>query len=417
MERESMESLCALPLLRENRSFGALFFMSTAKGAYQTIPIELLDRVASAVAVACDNCFAYEEVRQLRDRLAAENVYLQEEIEQEHNFREIVGRSPAIGKALSVVETVASMPSTVLILGETGTGKELIARALHDRSPRRERPLVKVNCSAISAGLVESELFGHVKGAFTGAMETRVGRFEVADGGTIFLDEIGELPLDTQVKLLRVLQEREFEPVGSNRPRRVDVRVIAATNRDLAEEVARGRFRSDLYFRLNVVPIVVPPLRERQGDVPLLAHLFVDRYARQFGKRIDGISNATMARLVAYPWPGNVRELQNVIERAVVLAQGPILDFGSELLPAAGAASAFPVAAVPLAAVESLGGNGRKTLDDVSRSHIVDTLMATNWVIDGPRGAASVLGVNPSTLRSRIKKLGIRRSSDVSGAR
>jgi transcriptional regulator with GAF, ATPase, and Fis domain len=302
-----------------------------------------------------------------------------------------------------------------LILGETGTGKELIARALHDRSPRRDRPLVKVNCSAISAGLVESELFGHVKGAFTGAVDTRVGRFDVADGGTIFLDEVGELPLDTQVKLLRVLQEREFEPVGSNRPRRVDVRVIAATNRDLADEVARGRFRSDLYFRLNVVPILVPPLRERQGDVPLLAHLFVDRFARQFGKRMDGIANATMARLVAYPWPGNVRELQNVIERAVVLAQGPILEFGGELLPTAGSA---PVA-TPTVGIASPppGGNGSRTLDDVSRSHIVDTLVATNWVIDGPRGAAAVLGVNPSTLRSRLKKLGIRRSSDVSGAR
>jgi formate hydrogenlyase transcriptional activator len=266
---------------------------------------------------------------------------------------------------------------------------------------------------------VESELFGHVKGAFTGAVDTRVGRFEVADGGTIFLDEIGELPLDTQVKLLRVLQEREFEPVGSNRPRKVDVRVIAATNRDLADEVARGRFRSDLYFRLNVVPILVPPLRERQGDVPLLAHLFVDRFARQFGKRIDGISNATMARLLAYAWPGNVRELQNVIERAVVLAPGPILEFGSELLPTAGGA-AVPVPTAEVAAAApppTPGANGGKTLDDVSRSHIVDTLIATNWVIDGPRGAAAVLGVNPSTLRSRLKKLGIRRSSEVSGAR
>src|SRR5262249_30853253 len=223
MEREGMESLCALPLLREQRSFGALFFMSTTKGAYQTIPVALLERVASAVAVACDNCFAYEEVRTLRDRLAAENVYLQEEIQQSYNFREIVGRSPALGKVLSLVEAVAPTSSTVLILGETGTGKELIPRAPHRPSPRRHPPLVKVNCSAISAGPVESELFGHVKGAFTGATEAHTGRFEVADGGTIFLDEIGELPPDTQTKLLRVLQEREFEPVGSSRPRRVDV--------------------------------------------------------------------------------------------------------------------------------------------------------------------------------------------------
>ncbi|HWP64355.1 MAG TPA: sigma 54-interacting transcriptional regulator [Candidatus Limnocylindria bacterium] len=416
MEREGMESLCALPLLREERSFGALFFMSIARDAYHTIPVELLERVASAVAVACDNCFAYEEVRQLRDRLATENVYLQEEIRQEHNFREIVGRSPAIANVLSLVETVASTPSTVLILGETGTGKELIARAIHDRSPRRDRPLVKVNCSAISAGLVESELFGHVKGAFTGAVETRIGRFEVADGGTIFLDEIGELPLDTQVKLLRVLQEREFEPVGSNRPRQVDVRVIAATNRDLAEEVTRGRFRADLYYRLNVVPIVVPPLRQRSGDVPLLAHLFLDRFARQFGRRIDGISNATMARLMAYPWPGNVRELQNVMERAVVLAQGPILEFGAELLPTVGPSTAHPAPAAPPAVASARDANG-KTLEEVSRAHIVETLVATNWVIDGPRGAAAVLGVNPSTLRSRIKKLGIRRSTDASHER
>jgi formate hydrogenlyase transcriptional activator len=409
MEREGMEALCALPLLREERSFGALFFMSVTKDAYRSIPTELLDRVASAVAVSVDNCFAYEEVRALRDRLAAENSYLQEEIKEEHNFREIVGRSPAITRVLSVVETVARTPSTVLILGETGTGKELIARALHDRSPRRDRPLVKVNCSAISSGLVESELFGHVKGAFTGAIEARTGRFEIADGGTIFLDEVGELPLDTQVKLLRVLQEREFEPVGSNRPRQVDVRVIAATNRDLEQEVAAGRFRQDLYFRLNVVPIVMPALRDRQGDVPLLVHLFVDRFARQFGKQVTGVSQATMARLLAYDWPGNVRELQNVIERAVVLAQGPTLEFGAELLPARSDAARARPADGDGAATAA----GQRTLDEVGRQHIVTTLRDTNWVVDGPRGAAAALGVHPSTLRSRMKKLGIRRSVDA----
>ena len=403
MEREGMEALCALPLLREERSFGALFFMSTVRDAYRSIPEALLERVASAVAVAVDNCFAYEEVRKLRDRLVTENSYLQEEIKQEHNFREIVGRSPAILKVLSLVERVAPTPSTVLIVGETGTGKELIARALHDRSPRRDRPLVKVNCSAISAGLVESELFGHVKGAFTGAIEARTGRFEVADGGTIFLDEIGELPLDTQVKLLRVLQEREFEPVGGNRPRRVDVRVIAATNRDLEQEVARGRFRQDLFFRLNVVPIVAPPLREREGDVPLLAHLFVDRFARQLGKRIDGLSEATTARLAAYDWPGNVRELQNVIERAVVLAPGPVLEFGAELL--AVTAKLGPTPEAPSAASD------RQTLEEVSREHIVAILKRTGWRIDGPQGAARVLNMHPSTLRSRMQKLGIRRSA------
>jgi formate hydrogenlyase transcriptional activator len=409
MEREGMEALCALPLIREGRSFGALFFMSTERDAYRSIPEALLDRVASAVAVACDNCFAYENVRQLRDRLAAENVYLQEEIQQEHGFGEIVGRSPAIIDVLSTVQTVARTTSTVLILGETGTGKELIARALHDHGDRSARPLVKVNCSAISAGLVESELFGHVKGAFTGASESRIGRFDVADGGTIFLDEIGELPLDTQAKLLRVLQEREFEPVGSNRSRRVDVRVIAATNRDLAAEVAAGRFRSDLYFRLNVVPIVVPPLRERAGDVPLLVHLFVERYARQFGKRVTGVSDATMARLLAYDWPGNVRELQNVVERAVVLARAPVLDFGADLVPAA-AEPADSAERSPAAA-----GPGR-TLLDVEREHIRATLARAGWVIDGPRGAAALLGLNPSTLRSRLKKLGIRRAAEFTAA-
>src|SRR5262249_53884808 len=290
MEREAMESLCALPLLREEKSFGALFFMSTQRDAYREIPVTLIERVAGAVAVAVDNCFAYEEVQQLRDRLRAENVYLQEEIQQEHNFAEIVGKSPALAKVLALVETVAPTPATVLILGETGTGKELIARAIHDRSPRRDHPLVKVNCAAISAGLVESELFGHVRGAFTGAVGARTGRFEVADGGTIFLDEVGDLPLDTQVKLLRVLQEREIEPVGSSEPRKVDVRVIAATNRDLESEVAGGHFRPDLYFRLNVFPIVMPPLREREGDVALLAYFFADRFAREFGKRIERIA-------------------------------------------------------------------------------------------------------------------------------
>ncbi len=408
MEREDMESLCALPLLREERSFGALFFMSTVQNAYRAIPAALLDRVASAVAVAVDNCFAYEEVRALRDRLAAENSYLQEEISEEHNFGEIVGRSAALTRVLSLVETVAPTSSTVLILGETGTGKELVARAIHDRSPRRDRPLVKVNCSAISSGLVESELFGHVKGAFTGAVEARTGRFAIADGGTILLDEVGDLPPETQVKLLRVLQEREFEPVGSSRPRRVDVRVIAATNRSLEEEVASGRFRQDLYFRLNVVPIAMPPLRERRGDVPLLVHLFVDRFARQLGKRITGVSPETMARLEAYDWPGNVRELQNVIERAVVLAQTPMLQFALDAFPA--------VAAPPRPANGIVPTTPRvgATLEETTRSHIVATLRGTGWVIDGPGGAAAALGLNPSTLRSRMKKLGIRRSLDVS---
>ncbi|MEJ2087849.1 MAG: sigma 54-interacting transcriptional regulator, partial [Gammaproteobacteria bacterium] len=300
MEREGMESLCAWPLIRTERSFGALFFMSTRHNAYQTVPVELMQRVASAIAVAVDNCFAYEEVAELRDRLAAENVYLMEEIQREHNFEEVVGQSPAIREVLALVETVAKTQATVLIMGETGTGKELIARAIHNKSPRRDHPLVKVNCSAISAGLVESELFGHVKGAFTGAAAARMGRFEVANGGTIFLDEVGELPLETQVKLLRVLQEREIERVGDNTPIKVDVRVIAATNRDLQREVAEGRFRADLYYRLNVFPLVVPPLRDRGDDVELLTHHFVERYAREFGKEIEAISRSSLARVRDY---------------------------------------------------------------------------------------------------------------------
>jgi formate hydrogenlyase transcriptional activator len=406
MEREGMESLCALPLLREQKSFGALFFMSTARDAYRELPVALVERVASAVAVAVDNCFAHEEVNRLRERLAAENVYLQEEISQAHNFSEIVGTSPALARVLALVETVAPTPSTVLVLGETGTGKELVARAIHDRSPRRDRPLVKVNCSAISAGLVESELFGHVRGAFTGAVGDRTGRFEVADGGTIFLDEIGDLPLDTQVKLLRVLQEREIEPVGSSKPRRVDVRVIAATHRDLEGEIAAGRFRADLYFRLNVFPIRIPPLREREGDVALLACYFADRFGREFGKRIERIAPEALARLQAYPWPGNVRELSNVIERTVVLARGPHLDVPAELLPGAAAAAVAPAPAASGAPAPRAAG---ETLEAVERRHVEATLARTAWVIEGERGAAAALGLSASTLRSRMKKLGIRR--------
>jgi formate hydrogenlyase transcriptional activator len=418
MEREGMESLCAHPLLREDKSFGALFFMSTRRDAYRRIAIALLERVASAVAVAVDNCFAHEELRELRDRLAAENVYLQEEIRKDHNFSEIVGRSPALSEVLSLVQTVAPTASTVLILGETGTGKEIIARAIHDRSTRRDRPLVKVNCAAISAGLVESELFGHVRGAFTGAVASRTGRFEVANGGTIFLDEVGELPPETQVKLLRVLQEREIEPVGSNQPKKVDVRVIAATNRDLEREVAAGRFRADLFFRLNVFPIVMPPLRERPGDVPLLAHYFADRFARELGKSVQGISPETMRRLLQYDWPGNVRELQNLVERAVVLAKGSVLDFGTELPAAKGPPATVDGSAVDAAAADVASAPGAapgaavpQSLDSVQRRHILDVLASTRWVIEGPEGAAVRLGLSPSTLRSRMQKLRIRRTS------
>jgi formate hydrogenlyase transcriptional activator len=424
MSEEGMESLCAMPLVSGERCRGVLFFMAARKAAYGALRRDFLDQVAAAVAVALDDCLAHEEVRRLRDRLAAENLYLQEEILQEHNFGEIVGRSPELMRMLSRVEVAAPTSSTVLILGETGTGKELVARAIHERSPRRERPLVKVNCAAISAGLVESELFGHVKGAFTGAVAARSGRFELADGGSIFLDEIGELPGETQVKLLRVLQDQEFEPVGSSQTRRVDVRVIAATNRDLEREVAEGRFRSDLFFRINVLPIRVPALRERREDIPLLAHFFVQRFAREMGKRIDGISPQTMERLVAYDWPGNVRELQNVVERAAVLTRGPVLELGPDFLPAGSAsgraaprAGASPVGGSPNRSVPPLHAHSAagteaadgRSLEEVQRQHILGTLERCNWIIEGPSGAAALLGLQPSTLRSRLKKLGLQR--------
>jgi formate hydrogenlyase transcriptional activator len=352
---------------------------------------------------------AYEEIAALKARFEHENVYLQEEIRKEHNFVEMVGSSPALLAVLGKVEQVAPADSTVLISGETGTGKELIARAIHSRSARKERPLVKVNCSAISAGLVESELFGHVKGAFTGAIERRIGRFELADQGTIFLDEVGELPPETQAKLLRVLQEQEFEPVGSSRTTRVDVRVIAATNRDLEAAVRAGRFRADLFYRLNVLPLEVPPLRARQSDIPQLVMFFLSRFSKKFGKKVETVSQETMERLVAYPWPGNVRELQNVVERAVVLSRGPVLELDRDLLPVPPALTAE--SHVPAAASRAAGEDRQlPTLDEMERRHILAALKQTGGVIDGRNGAASILDIHPNTLRSRMEKLGIKRS-------
>jgi formate hydrogenlyase transcriptional activator len=410
MAREDMQSLCALPLLREERSFGALFFMSGREDVYRDIPVTLLERVASAVAVAVDHCFAYEQLAEVHRQLEVENVYLREELLEAHDFGDIVGQSDVIREVLAKVPAIARSHATVLILGETGTGKELIARAIHDTSERRSRPLVKVNCAALSPGVVESELFGHVRGAFTGALTARVGRFEVAHGGTLFLDEVGELPLETQAKLLRVLQEHEFEPVGSSQVKRTDVRVVAATNRDLAAEVRAGRFRADLYFRLNIVPLTMPPLRERVGDIERLAKHFTERFARDMGKRIDAISRASMARLEAYDWPGNVRELSNVIERAVVLATGSVLDVGAELHPTSADTSRAKVGARLARAARSPDPTPAGTLADVQRARIAEILAETGGVIEGALGAAAVLGVKPSTLRSRMKKLGIARS-------
>ncbi|MGB7943056.1 MAG: sigma 54-interacting transcriptional regulator, partial [Terriglobales bacterium] len=357
---------------------------------------------------------ALVQVKELQHKLEAENVYLQEEISKEHNFEEVVGNSRALIKVLQQVETVAPTDSTVLILGETGCGKELFARAIHSHSKRKGRPLVKLNCGAIPTGLVESELFGHMKGAFTGALERRMGRFELADGGTLFLDEVSELPLDTQVKLLRVLQEHEFEPLGSSRTLRVNVRIIAASNRDLEKAVQEGHFRADLYYRLNVLPVSVPPLRQRRSDIPLLTSFFVERFARQLGKQGIAIAQETIDALTQYDWPGNIRELQNVIERAVVLSQGPILRLGRDLLPFSnddpepanevgdGTSSDKPRSEEDL--------NAHLSLQQVEKRHILEVLAKTEWVIEGPRGAAKLLGLHPNTLRSRMKRLGIGRS-------
>lgn len=339
-------------------------------------------------------------MEQEKARLTAQNIYLQEEIKSAHNFEEIVGQSPALNRVLSEVARVATTDSTVLIMGESGTGKELIARAIHSASKRKDKPLIKINCAALPAGLVESELFGHEKGAFSGAIARRIGRFELADGGTIFLDEIGELPPDAQAKLLRVLQEREFDRVGGGAPIKVDVRVIAATNRDLLQSVRDQKFREDLFYRLNVFPVRLPSLRERAGDIPLLVHFLVGKFAGRIGKSIESVGRATMDLLVAYPWPGNVRELENVLERAVILSSGPILEIDPDFLP---------VPEVPAARRDDA------RLEEVERNHIREVLETTNWVIEGARGAAKVLGLHPNTLRSRMKKLGlVRRSHDRS---
>ena len=349
---------------------------------------------------------ALDEVKELENRLQAENAYLQEEIREHHGQHEIVGSSNSLKGVIAEAKKVASSTTTVLISGETGTGKELLARTVHEHSLRADRPLVKLNCAAISGGLVESELFGHVKGAFTGAVDKRSGRFEIANGGTLFLDEVSELPPETQAKLLRVLQEQEFEAVGSSKTQQVDVRIIAATNRDLPAEVKSGRFRSDLYFRLNVFPLEAPPLRQRNGDIHELAEHFLKQFARKHQKSISKISTACMARLQSYDWPGNVRELQNVIERAVVVCDRDELDVPwrfdttkvDEMEPRSqsGEESGAPSSA-----------NRSLALHEIERQHIITILKQTNGVISGPKGAAALLELKPGTARFRIKKLGI----------
>jgi len=357
---------------------------------------------------------ALEEVGRLKDRLEAENVYLRAEVSRAHRFGDLLGRGAAIEKVLRQVEQVAATDMTVLVLGETGTGKELVARAVHGHSGRRERPLVKVNCSALPSELIESELFGHEKGAFTGASARQVGRFELADGGTIFLDEVGELPLGLQAKLLRVLQEGEFERLGSGKTIKVDVRVITATNRNLSEAMQEGRFRSDLYYRLNVYPIQLPPLRERREDIELLAQTFLVEAGRRLGRVFAGMAPGVVEALERYDWPGNVRELQNVIERATVTSTTPMLHLPEEWA-AAGVKVPSSVALTSMGDAQPHKNEQRaleeKSLDEVGRNYILRILQQTGWRVEGPGGAARILGLNPSTLRSRMLKLGIRHPS------
>jgi formate hydrogenlyase transcriptional activator len=390
-----LKSGCTAPLLFHDRVLGILSIKSLRENAFSQDDAELLGQVAKQVAIAVENALAYREIETLKNKLEEEKLYLEEEIRTEYNFEEIIGNSPALKRVLQDVETVAATDSTVLIYGETGTGKELIAHAIHNLSQRRERTLVKVNCAAIPTGLLESEFFGHEKGAFTGAIDRRIGRFELANQGTIFLDEVEDIPLELQSKLLRVLQEQEFERLGSSRTLRVSVRVVAATNSDLAELVAEKKFRSDLYYRLNVFPINVPPLRERPEDIPMLVHFFAQKFAQQMKRRIESVPKDTMAALTSYHWPGNIRELQNLVERGVILSRGSSLE--------------IPLAELKHSNKVSNHSNGSATLEAVERDHILRVLGELNWVIGGPNGAAARLGVNRTTLNHRLQKLGISR--------
>jgi len=399
---EGMNSFCEMPLISRDRPLGVLGVVSREENAFDQQDLSFLSQVAQQVAIGVENALAYEQIAKLKNELAHEKVYLESEIRSEMNFADIVGSSAALVSVLQQVETVAPTDSTVLLLGETGTGKELMARAIHERSRRRSRAFVKVNCAAIPTGLLESEMFGHEKGAFTGAVTQRIGRFELANGGTIFLDEIGEIPLELQPKLLRVLQEREFERLGNSRTLHTDARVIAATNCDLQGMVDEKKFRADLFYRLNVFPLFIPALSDRRDDIPMLVSHFVQLFARRLNKKIETIASASMNALVHYSWPGNIRELQNVIERAVLLSNGPVLKIppgdlksgsaNSPRMRSADAPEAKPI---------------RNVLQDVERKQILDALERSNWVVAGPKGAAILLGLKRSTLQLRMKKLKI----------
>ena len=387
---EGVNSFCDVALVSRGRTLGVLAVARREQNAFDAGEVAFLSQVANQVAIAIENALAYGEIANLKERLAQEKLYLEDEIRGEMDFEGIVGQSSALRHVLDLVETVAPSDSTVLLLGETGTGKELIARAVHDRSRRKDRTLVKLNCAAIPTGLLESELFGHERGAFTGAISQKVGRLELADQGTLFLDEVGDIPIEVQPKLLRALQEREFERLGSNRTKKVDVRLVAATNRDLDKMVEQHEFRSDLYYRLNVFPIRIPPLRERPEDIPLLVRYFTQKYGRRMEKQIESIPAAAMKKLSSWHWPGNIRELENFIERSVILTHGPALQ-------------------VP---ITELNSNGRTTSmagtrEASERDQVLRVLKETKGRVAGPEGAATRMGLKRTTLISRMKKLGI----------
>jgi formate hydrogenlyase transcriptional activator len=393
IRNEGIGSFCVLPLTTVHTRLGTLGFARRDHATYTDAEVEFMGEVAKLVAVAIENAMAFQEIARLKDKLAEERLYLESEIRSEQSFEHIVGDSPALHRTLQQVEIVAPTDSTVLLLGETGTGKELLARAIHDRSHRRDRTFVKLNCAAIPSGLLESELFGHERGAFTGAIAQKIGRFQVADGGTLFLDEVGEIPLELQPKLLRVLQEQEFERIGSTKTTKVDVRLIAATNRDLLRMVEEQRFRDDLYYRLDVFPIHVPPLRERPEDIPALVSYFVQRLARPMNRRVEVIPRETLDALRRYTWPGNVRELANLIERAMIFSRSRTLEVPLDDLTRRREA----------ATIGHHGTAGRA----VERADILRALEQANWVLGGPRGAAARLGMKRTTLQSLMKRLGI----------
>ena len=392
---QGVRSACRIPLISRDRVLGTLNLASLRENAFLDDEVNLLSQVASQIALALNNAISFRQLSEVKEKLADEKQYLEGEIRSKFNFGEIVGQSESLKEVLQQVETVAPTDSTVLILGETGTGKELIARAIHGLSPRREKTFITVNCSALPSGLLESELFGHEKGAFTGSTSRKIGRLELAHRGALFLDEVGDIPLELQPKLLRALQEKQFERLGSPQTITVDVRLIAATNRDLETLVEEGRFRSDLYYRLNVFPITLPPLRERTGDVPLLAQYFLQQYSRRMGKNVESIPAETLQTFSRYAWPGNVRELEHFVERAVILTSGSILrvpPLGSKL-------ERKPKPALV------------DTLADAEREHILHVLRETNGIIAGPRGAAVRLGVKRTTLASKMRRLGISRNN------